>query len=125
MMRRLLILTLLASFGSGSLAFAEEGLLQSGTRIAGELGRTSGTMPASDSRAMPSNPAARLVPRSSPLRGDALEGQEQPALAHSGLRKRTKILIFVAAGVGFAAAAYTIDHHVVNITPSSLGTRKD
>src|SRR2546423_985929 len=38
MRRRLLGLTLAASFGSGSVAFAGESLLQSGARIAGELG---------------------------------------------------------------------------------------
>jgi hypothetical protein len=59
------------------------------------------------------------------MRAEELEGQELPALARSGMRKRTKILIYVAAGVGFAAAAYSIDHHVQDITPSSLGTRKD
>jgi len=82
-------------------------------------------MPTPDSRAALADAAARLVPRSTSLRDEGLEGQETPALAHSGMRKRTKILIYVAAGVGFAAAAYSIDHHVSNITPSSLGTRKD
>ena len=125
MMRRLLILTLLTSFGSGSLAFAEASLLQSGTRIAGALGRTPTTMPTPDSRAVPANPAGKLVVRNPSLRAERFEGQELPALAHSGIRKRTKILIYLAAGVGFAAAAYTIDHRVVDVTPSSLGTRKD
>jgi hypothetical protein len=34
-------------------------------------------------------------------------------------------MIYLAAGVGLAGAAWTIDHHVVDVTPSSLGTRKD
>jgi hypothetical protein len=34
-------------------------------------------------------------------------------------------MIYLAAGVGFAFAAYTIDHNGLNITPSTLGTRKD
>ena len=125
MMRRLLILTLVTSFGSGSLAFAEDSLLQSGTRIAGELGPTPTTMPTSNSRAVHAHPAGKLVVWSPSLRAERLEGQELPALAHSRMRKRTKILIYLTAGVGFAAAAYTIDHHVVDVTPSSLGTRKD
>ena len=125
MLRRLLILTLLTSFGSGSLAFAEASLLQSGTRIAGALGRTPTTMPTPDSRAVPANPAGKLVVRNPSLRAERLEGQDLPALAHSGMRKRTKILIYLTAGVGFVTAAYTIDHHVVDVTPSSLGTRKD
>jgi hypothetical protein len=51
--------------------------------------------------------------------------QEQPALQKSGMSKKTKIMIYAAIGAGFAAAAYTIDHNVFNITPSTLGTRKD
>src|SRR5205823_14373428 len=101
MMRRLSTLTLLAVFGSSSLAVADVSLLQSGTRIAAELGRTPTIAPASDPR------AALLVPRSTPPRAEASEGQEAPAVARSGMRKRTKILIYVAAGAGFAAAAYS------------------
>jgi len=41
------------------------------------------------------------------------------------MSRRTKVLIWLAAGVGFAATAYTIDHKVRDDTPSSLGTRKD
>ena len=51
--------------------------------------------------------------------------QEQPVVSKSGLSKSKKTLIYVAVGVGFAASAYAIDRHVVNLTPSSLGTRKD
>ena len=36
-----------------------------------------------------------------------------------------KALIYIGLGVGFAAGAYTIDHHVLNVTPSSLGKRLD
>jgi hypothetical protein len=35
------------------------------------------------------------------------------------------MMIYLAAGVGLAATAWTIDHKVVDVTPSSLGTRKD
>ena len=31
----------------------------------------------------------------------------------------------IGLAVGFAASAWTIDHHVLDVTPSSLGTRKD
>jgi hypothetical protein len=54
----------------------------------------------------------------------ALE-QEQPALATTGLRKRTKILILLGAAAGFAATAYAIDQRVEDNTPSTLGTRED
>ena len=108
MTRRLLVLTLIGSLYTGSLAFAGESLLQSGVRIGAEVGR------------VPQAP-----PVVTPRRAASLQGQEQPALASSGMRRRTKILLYVAAGVAFAASAYSIDHHVVNVTPSSLGTRKD
>jgi hypothetical protein len=41
------------------------------------------------------------------------------------MSKRMKAIIWLAAGVGFAATAYAIDHKVQDNTPSSLGTRKD
>jgi hypothetical protein len=124
MTRRLVVLTLIGSLGSSSLAFAGESLLQSGLRIAGEVGRVS-AVPASDSRTVLTDGAGRLASRLTPVRAEALDGQGAPALATSPMRKRTKILIFVAAGVGFGVTAYAIDHHVLNITPSTLGTRKD
>jgi hypothetical protein len=109
MTRRLLVFTLIGSLGSGSLAFAGDSLLQSGIRIAKEVvGRAPGA----------------LTPGATPARAEALVGQE-PGLAKSGMSRRKKILIYAAAGVGFALAAYTIDRHVVDLTPSSLGTRKD
>lgn len=105
MIRRLLVLTLMGSLGSGSLAFAGEGLLQSGVRIVRD--------------------AARVSTSRAAVRGEALQGQEQPVLATSGMSRKTKLLIYLASGVGFAVGAYEIDHHVLNITPSTLGTRKD
>jgi hypothetical protein len=122
---RLVVLTLIGSLGSSSLAFAGESLLQSGLRIAGEAGRVSVALPASDARRALTDRTGRLASRLTPVRAEALEGQGAPALATSPMRKRTKILIYVAAGVGFGVAAYAIDHHVLNITPSTLGTRKD
>ncbi len=101
-MRRLLVLTLIASLGSGSAAFAGESLVQSATRIVQEA-----------TRAKPISAGST----------EALQGQ--PVLAKSGMKKRTKIMIYLAAGVGFAATAYVIDQKVLNVTPSSLGTRKD
>jgi hypothetical protein len=41
------------------------------------------------------------------------------------MKTRTKVMIYLAAGVRLAAAAWTIDHKVVDVTLSSLGTRKD
>jgi hypothetical protein len=50
--------------------------------------------------------------------------QEQPILSNSGMKKSTKVMIYLAAGVGLAATAWTIDHKVVDVTPSSLGRAK-
>jgi hypothetical protein len=125
MSSRLLVLSLIASVWSGSIAFAEEGRLESGSRIVQEIGRAQGPLAAASTRMIVASQVATLVNRIDPARSEAREGQEQPALSKSGMRKRTKIMIYVAAGVGFAATAYTIDHKVLNVTPSTLGTRKD
>jgi hypothetical protein len=125
MSSRLLVLTLIASVGSGSIAFAEEGLLESGSRILQEVGRAQGPLAAASTRTIVASQAATLVNRIDPARSEARLGQEQPVLSKTGIRKRTKIMIYVAAGVGFAATAYTIDRKVLNVTPSTLGTRKD
>jgi hypothetical protein len=122
---RLLGLALIASVGSGSLAFAEEGRLESGSRIVQELGRAQGLLAAASTRTIVASQVATRMTRIDPARSEAREGQDQPVLSKAGMRKRTKIMIYMAAGVGFAATAYTIDHKVLNVTPSTLGTRKD
>ncbi len=125
MSSRLLVLTLIASVGSGSLAFAEEGRLESGSRIVQEVGRAPSLLAAPNTRTIVASRVATPVNRIDPARSEAREGQEQPVLSKTGMRKRTKIMIYLATGVGFAATAYTIDHKVLNVTPSTLGTRKD
>ena len=50
---------------------------------------------------------------------------EAALLSKSGMGKGKKTLIYIGVGVGFAATAWTIDHNVLDITPSSLGTRQD
>ena len=128
MTRRLVVLTLIGSLGSSLMVFAGESLLQSGLRIAGEVGRGSVALPAPDSRTALAAQTARRESRLAPVRAEAVDDQGvqgAPALATSPMRKRTKVLIFLAAGVGFGVSAYAIDHHVLNLTPSSLGTRKD
>lgn len=105
-MRRVLVLPLVLSLGNTSAALAGETLLASATRIAREAA------PVASSRESVSGRARALA-------------QGQPALATSGMSKRKKIVIALIAGVGFAATAYTIDHKVQDVTPSTLGTRKD
>ena len=46
-------------------------------------------------------------------------------LSKSGMKKSTKMMIYLGLAVGFAASVWTIDHNVLDVTPSSLGTRKD
>lgn len=123
-MSRLLVLTLIASLGSGSAAFAGESLVQSAARIVQEAAQAPGAATNSSTSSIATSQAATWVARIGASSTEALQGQG-PVLSNSGMRKRTKIMIYLAAGVGFAATAYAIDHKVLNVTPSSLGTRKD
>ena len=113
MSSRLLVLSLIASVGSGSIAFAEEGRLESGSRIVQEVGRARGLLAAANTRTIVASQVATPVNRIDPARSEAREGQEQPVLSKTGMRKRTKIMIYLAAGVGFAATAYTVDHNAI------------
>jgi hypothetical protein len=124
-MRRLMVFVVVASVGSGSAAFAGETIMQSASRIVQQASEPADRLATVEHR-------ASSVGASRPDRGlnltapsAALLAQEQPVLSKSGMKKRTKAMIFLGIGVGFAASAYVIDHHVVNVTPSSLGTRKD
>jgi len=125
-MNRLLVLTLIASFGSSSVAFAGEGLVQSASRVIAETGRTRVTAPpaAATHAPMIATQASTFLNRIDGSKKEAL-AQEQSVVSKSGLGKGKKMLIYAAIGVGFAASAYAIDRHDLNLTPSSLGTRKD
>src|ERR1700674_3815923 len=109
-MRRRLMFVLILSLGNTSAAFAGETLLASATRLAREAARAQ----------TPSQTISVAASRSTL----ALAQQGVPAVATSGMSKRKKVIIWVAAGVGFAATVYTIDHKVQDNTLSSLGTRK-
>jgi hypothetical protein len=113
-MSRLLVLALIFSLSGASSAFAADTLLDSARRAATTLARTRVVVE--------SHAAANSASKS--LSADQ-QTQPAPGLESSGLRKRTKILIAIGAALGYAGVAYTIDHHVVNNTPSTLGTRKD
>ena len=106
-MRRLLVVGLVVSLGHVSVASAGETLLTSATRIVRNLADTTPPLTAGVGR------RARLAQ------------QEAPALASSGLSKRTKIAIALGVAAAFAAVAMSIDRKVENTTPSSLGTRQD
>lgn len=117
-MSRLVILTLIVSLGNASVAFAGETLLSVATRVAREAARNQRGL---DVKSAPATPVQKNWAKSS---SSAL-AQEQPALSTSGMSKRTKVLIYLAAAVGVVATWYTIDQKVEDNTPSSLGLRED
>ena len=123
---RLVALTLVVSLGSSSAASAGESLMQSASRIikAAAQGQSASSGPvAVEGQTVSNAPAAGIGRTSVPTAAVLQEGQ--PVVSKSGLRTRTKLLIYLAAGVGLAATAWAIDHNVVDVTPSSLGTRRD
>src|ERR1700687_2800889 len=107
-MRRVLVVALVLLLGHQPAAVAGETLLASAARLAREAARAQA----------PSQTTAVSAPRGTL----ALAQQGLPSLASSSMSRRRKMLIWLAAGVGFAATAYTIDHKVQDNTPSSLGT---
>jgi hypothetical protein len=120
MVRRSIALALALQLGGTSSALAGSPLLASATRLAREAAATTAVSPPRAAQ-----PAARA-------RGGAPGAAAAPGwqgqgggLASSGMSTKKKILIGVIAGFGFAATAYIIDHKVLDVTPSSRGTRED
>ena len=120
-MNRFLVVALVASLGNASAAVAGESLLTAGTRhvqqIAAQTRAVSSTTPTGTTAV----PAIGIGQPTTP------SFQEGPGgnLSRSSRSKGTKALIYTAIAVGFAVSAWQIDKHVLNITPSSLGQRKD
>lgn len=118
-MNRLLAFALVASIGNVPMAFAEESLLTSGARHVQQLAVSSA--PSTAAAALPATavvkPARKIAP--------AYQQTEAGTISKSGMKKSTKALIYSAIAVGFAASVWTIDHNVLDVTPSSLGTRQD
>jgi|SRR5215467_12193138 len=121
-MSRLVALTVVISLSASPVTFAGEGLMQSGTRIVQQQ-VVQDARPAPDaSRSVAANNSGKSGFSAS----NAAAMQEGPAvLSKSGMSKRTKVMIYLAAGVGLAGTAWAIDHKVLDVTPSSLGTRRD
>ena len=111
-MRGVIGLALVLGLCNTSAAVAGETLLASASRLANEAARVQAASPARTTAVGP--------PRSA-----LLFEQVPPTLGSSGMSKRKKAAIWLAAGLGFVATVYTIDHKVVDNTLSSLGTRKD
>ena len=110
------------SLVTGSTVFAEDSLLQSASKAVQAV-----------QREQVAPPSARIEPTVKPLQSSArrsdsvasLAQQSEPTVAKSGMSTRTKVLIYVAIGAGFAGSALAIDRHVTDVTPSHLGTRQD
>jgi hypothetical protein len=125
-MKRLLVFALVASIGNVSAAFAGESILKSGTRHVREMATAEGAAPtlASASQSAPSALPAGVVSTVAKKPTVAYQ-QDNGNLSKSGMSKGTKILIYAGLAAGFIASVWAIDHNVLDITPSSLGTRQD
>src|SRR5688572_5478141 len=120
-MKRMLVLALIGVLGTTPAALAGESLVVSGTRHVQQLA-SSQPAPAADAMTGAVSLPARTAVGAKP----AASLQEQVgSLSRSGMSKRKKALILISIGVGFAAGAYAIDHSVVDVTPSTKGTRQD
>ena len=119
-MNRLLVFALVASIGQASVAFAGESVLASGTRHVQEL--AANQAPSASPEAVSVATAASSVLKPAATAYQAPSGGN---LSKSGMSKGKKAMIYIGLAVGFAASAWVIDHHVLDVTPSSLGTRQD
>ena len=102
---RAIVLIGVIALGQVTPALAGGSLLQSASRLAQEAARE-----------MP------VAVRPAPSRYTTAE---QGTLAESGMSKRKKWFITIAAVLGVAGGIYAIDHGVEDNTPSSKGTRRD
>jgi len=129
-MYRTAVFAVILSLGGTSVAWAGETLVGAAARVARQAASpvAQGESNAGSRKPVPKiwtwtlpSLAATMASESS---SNALE-QEQPAMSTSGMRRRTKLLIFLGAAAAFIGTAYTIDHKVEDNTPSTLGTRED
>jgi hypothetical protein len=121
-MHRLLVFALVASIGNASMAFAGESILKSGARHVQQMAAAESTTSAQENQpaALPAGAVVAIGKKATPS-----FQQEGGNLSKSGMRKSTKFMIYAGLAAGFIASVYAIDHHVLDITPSSLGTRQD
>jgi len=119
-MNRLLVFALVASIGNASAAFAGESILTSGARHAQQLAVADASAKSATPVATPAGATVTVGQKATPS-----FQAEGGTLSKSGMSKSKKLLIYAAIGAGFTASAFAIDRHDLNLTPSSLGTRKD
>jgi Flp pilus assembly protein TadB len=122
-MNRLLVIALVAAIGNASAAFAGESILKSGTRHTRELAVAESSSQVAAAPANATSTAGATVTVGT--KQTPSFQQEGGTLSKSGMGKGKKTLIYVGVAVGVAASFWAIDHHVLDITPSSLGTRQD
>jgi len=119
-MKRLLVFALVATLVNASALFAGESIVTSGARHVQQLAvadessvNTPATTPAPSGVAVPTQQKTPSYQ------------QEVGTLSKSGMSKSKKLMLYSAIVVGFVASVWVIDHHVLDVTPSSLGTRQD
>jgi cytoskeletal protein RodZ len=125
-MKRLLVFALAFSIGNVPVAFAGETILKSGARHVREMAvaessvQTQASTQAQAPAALPAGAVVQVGKKTTPS-----YQQDNGNLSKSGMGKGTKILIYAGLAAGFIASVWVIDHNVLDITPSSLGTRQD
>ena len=112
-MKRLFAVALVVTMANASTAFAGESLLSVGTRHVQQIAVSEPAAPAAQAEAPKgAKPAA------------AYQGQGG-TISRSGMGKGKKAMLFIGLAAVFVAGVYTIDQNVLDVTPSSLGTRQD
>jgi hypothetical protein len=122
-MSRLVALTMVMTLGISPVTFAGEGLMESASRAVSQQVENAATRPSATGAVAETKDSARRTSGWTAPTFAAQQGGQ--VLSKSGMRRRTKVMIYLAAGVGLASAAWAIDHQVLDVTPSSLGTRRD
>ncbi len=105
-MNRLLVFALVASIGNASAAFAGESLLSAGTRHVQQIAVSA-----------PAEPSKGTQPAAYQSQGGNL--------SRSGMSKGKKALLYIGLAAVAVGGIMTIDKNVLDVTPSSLGTRQD
>jgi hypothetical protein len=114
-MKRFFAMALVVTLANASTALAGESLLSAGSRHVQQLATTT-EAPA---------PSTTQVPAAKGAKPEAAYQGQGGTLSKSGMGKSKKAMIYLGLAVGFAASVWAIDHHVLDVTPSSLGTRQD
>lgn len=124
-MSRLVVVVLILSLGSASGAYAGETLLGVAARVARETAPNQAAEGAKSAANARERAVRGFALATAPGQFRSATMMQEPAVSSSGMRKRTKVLIYLAATVGVVGSWYIIDHKVEDNTPSTLGTRRD